>query len=133
MADELELAYFAGFFDGEGSVGMYEHGRYVVNVANTDVRPLARAKELWGGHLNLQGKQKYSVRDLWHWNLYGHFARPFLEDIRPYSRLKAEQIDVYLDALSHVPTRGQRRRAGADAAIREASTRLKLLKRGEAA
>lgn len=49
MADTeiTELAYFAGFFDGEGSVGSYEK-RHVVSLTNTDPRPLKRAMELWG-------------------------------------------------------------------------------------
>ncbi len=133
MADETEIAYFAGFFDGEGTLGIY-NGRHVVCLANTDARPLRRAQELWGGHLYRMKRQKYAVRDIWHWNIYGHAARPFLEAILPHSQLKKEQVEVFLAVLPHVPVgRGTRRRPGATDAIDAAALRLRELKRGVAA
>ncbi len=137
MADtkiDTELAYFAGFFDGEGSVAIYSK-KYVVSLTNTDLRPLQRAKDLWGGFLSTQtvATRPFSLQDIWRWQIYGHSARPFLEAIRPFSMLKAEQIDCYLEALSSVPhRRGARRASGADVVIEAASARLRLLKRGVA-
>jgi hypothetical protein len=127
-----ELAYFAGFFDGEGSVGMYV-GRNAVVLSNTDMRPLVRARELWSGSITTQLVQgrRFAIRDLHRWSVYGHKARPFLEAIRPFVKLKGEQIDVYLEALAHVPAyRGARRRPGDTAAQVVAADRLRLLKRG---
>lgn len=134
----LELAYFAGFFDGEGMVAIYK-SKYVVCLTNTDIRPLKRAKEVWGGHINCQpasGRQ-YAVRDLWRWQIYGHYSRKFLEDIRPYSILKIEQIDIYLEHLSLVPigkglhSRDTVQRQALNDKRLIASSRLRLLKRGE--
>lgn len=134
MADttSTELAYFAGFFDGEGMVAIYPR-KYVAALANTDVRPLQRAQEIWGGYICSQNAdtRPAAIRDLWRWQIYGHNARAFLEDIRPYVILKSEQIDVYLEALAVVPTyRGQKYGPGDKEIIQSASQRLRLLKRG---
>ena len=139
MADQkspLEVAYFAGFFDGEGMVAIYDKSSsYRIVLANTDVRPLKRAKELWGGHLYCQSRDttKFALQDLWRWQLCGQEAGGFLEDIRPYLMLKAEQADVFLEVLQHLPNgRGERRGPGATDAIQAADRRLRLLKRGVA-
>jgi hypothetical protein len=143
MADTNELAYFAGFFDGEGSVAIYSHLRksgpkagsrntkYIACLSNTDVRPLQRAKELWGGFISTQLKEdrEFAAQDLFRWSVYGHNSVAFLEDIRPFTRCKSEQIDVYLDAMQHVPKlRGEKRLPGANEIIESAATRLKVLK-----
>lgn len=133
---DLELAYFAGFFDGEGMVAIYDKSSsYVVVLANTDIRPLKRAQELWGGNLSCQPRAstKGALQDLWRWTICGRAARPFLEDVRPYLMLKAEQADVFLEVLQHIPNgRGERRGDGATEAIQGADRRLRLLKRGAA-
>lgn len=131
MADPTELAYFAGFFDGEGCVAIYP-GKYVASIANTDVRPLRRAQELWGGYISMweARARRYAVQDLWHWQIYGHSARPFLEAIRPFMMLKGEQVDVYLATLDVVLARGQNRNPGANEVIAEGMATLRRLKRG---
>ncbi len=134
MADTNEIAYFAGFFDGEGSVGIY-HKKYVVCLANCDIRPLRRAQELWGGSLNTQtvAQRKGAKQDLWWWQIYGHNSLAFLRDIRPFSVTKGEQIDVYLEAMQYVPKlRGEKRAPGAKEIIDTAALRLKVLKEGVA-
>ena len=126
-----ELAYFAGFFDGEGCVAAYRR-KYVVSLTNCDVRPLVRARELWGGFISRQTveSRKFALRDLWRWQIYGQKSRAFLEAIRPFSLLKREQIDTYLCVLGALPVgRGARRAAGAADIINAGTARLKLLKR----
>jgi hypothetical protein len=134
MADvtETERAYFAGFFDGEGCVAAYRGGRYVVSLTNCDVRPLVRARDLWGGYVSRQKAEtrRGALRDLWRWQIYGQKSRQFLEMIRPFSRIKREQIDTYLSVLRVLPVgRGARRHAGATAVIEAGAVRLRLLKR----
>jgi hypothetical protein len=136
MPDKTEIAYFAGFFDGEGMVAVYDaSSTYVVVLANTDTRPLMRAQEIWGGRIfcQMRAGTRYAKQDFWRWQVYGHNARQFLEDVRPYLILKAEQVDVFLGVLEHIPSRrGKKRKEGATAAIQQAEQRLRLLKRGVA-
>lgn len=134
MPDTKDAIYFAGFFDGEGHVGMYAGGRNVVTLTNTDIRPLLRAQTIWGGSITSQDRSRqFAIRDLYRWTVYGHAARPFLEDVRPFLLLKGEQVDVYLATLAYVPVgRGTRRRPGDTEAQTAAAARLRLLKRGVA-
>src|SRR5215468_12516086 len=104
MADTNVFAYFAGFFDGEGSLGIY-HKKYVVTLINTDVRPLRKAKDIWGGAIFSRTRTSYcrNAQDQWRWEIYGHSSIQFLRDIRPFVVIKGEQIDCYLEAMNFVP------------------------------
>jgi len=136
--DNIELAYYAGFFDGEGSVAIYPH-KYVVSLTNTDIRPLVRAKDLWGGAIccQLATDRKYAIRDLWRWQIYGVYSVMFLNDIYPFVKIKKEQIDVYLSVLGTAirgkPTHRSEFETARFEAHREnisrAVVKLKLLKR----
>ena len=135
MADiivtDTELAYFAGFFDGEGCVAIYPK-KYVVSLTNTDIRPLLRAKELWGGFICSQSveSRRFAIRVLYRWQIYGHSARPFLEAIRPFVLLKGEQIDCYLSVLPMVSSKpGTRYTPEVKETIGLVEARLRLLKR----
>jgi hypothetical protein len=136
MADKNEdHIYFAGFFDGEGSIGAYSSsgkGKYIVTISNTDVRPLLQAVELWGGKIYKMCKHKIkgAHMDVYHWHLYGQHSRQFLNDILPYSRIKVEQILSFLAILDVIPTkRGARRNAGVTAIVDFHSAQLKNLKK----
>lgn len=54
MSDEYELAWAAGFYDGEGSAGFYSNGsssrsmRLCASVAQKDLRPLRRFQRALG-------------------------------------------------------------------------------------
>ena len=106
-----ELAYFAGFFDGEGCVAIYKK-KYVVSLTNTDVRPLKKVQEMWGGFINVQKKEnrRFAIQDIFRWQVYGHNARPFLEAIRPFVLVKREQIDIYLSVLDVLPKKANGKR-----------------------
>lgn len=139
MADkktELELAYFAGFFDGEGMMGIYEKSStYVCVFANTDIRPLSRAHELWGGSLSCQIRAgtRGAIQDMWRLQINGHEAAAFLIDVRPYLRLKSEQADVFLEVVKYIPGKpGMRRIEGATESLQAADRQLRLMKRGAA-
>lgn len=124
--DAFDLAYFAGFFDGEGCVAVYRQ-KYVVSLTNCDVRPLLQAQALWGGFI---ASQEQGRRRVFRWQIYGQKSRSFLEAIRPFVRLKGEQIDAYLAILLVLPNgRGQRYAPGAAVRIRAGADRLRLLKR----
>jgi hypothetical protein len=104
--NDTEMAYFAGFFDGEGCVAIYVH-KYVVSITNTDVRPLKRAKELWGGTINVQKRETLqgALQDLRRWSVYGRNSREFLNAILPYLIVKKEQVNIYLAILDLLPNK----------------------------
>jgi hypothetical protein len=132
MADRLsDVIYCAGFFDGEGSMGAYCR-RYLVTASNTDVRPLKKFIELWGGKIHVQKKNKLkgANMDVFHWRLYGHNSRTFLNEIYPYTIVKKDQIKLFLEILDVLPVgRGTRRTSGASNLIELHSERIRRLKR----
>lgn len=108
MVTDLELAYTAGFVDGEGYIGILKHTHKaskrgyayepIVKVVNTDRRPIDFLHENFGGYL---GTRRFlstqNSRDAYSWDLKN--VKPvlaFLQLVRPFLRCKAEQADVVI-------------------------------------
>jgi hypothetical protein len=106
---DLNLAYVAGLFDGEGSIGIYRSTSGGWNfrvqlVQNESVEALAlwmSIQDRWGGNLShcrsANGRAKMNLQIG-----QGRAAR-FLRDIRPWLVLKTEQVDVALGWLDRRP------------------------------
>jgi hypothetical protein len=99
---ELELAYFAGFFDGEGCISIarqkkswgkkeqpYFH-RLRINIAQKDPAVLKQLHDIVGGTLHCN-------RGIWKWYADDAFAVEFLTKLRPYLRVKASQADIAIE------------------------------------
>ena len=97
----IELAWVAGFFEGEGSVRISKPARrnlgsLTVDVPNTEVA-LIRPFERWGGSVS-----RYSPggrrKSYWRWRAAATEAEAFLRVIRPYviSEKVREKIDLGL-------------------------------------
>jgi hypothetical protein len=103
-ADIVAAIWAAGFFDGEGCVhiGLDKLGRRStlrVCVAQVDPEPLNFLCDRWGGRVkpkNVKRKGRQRRAFQWYLDRKSETTR-FLADIRPYSRCKAEQIDVALE------------------------------------
>ena len=102
IVSELNTAYVAGFMDGEGCVRIDKsfptkrstHYKLQVIIGNTDLKPLSKIQEKYGGRVDTR---RHGKATLSYWTIYGDPATKFLEDIRPYAITKAEQIDVALE------------------------------------
>lgn len=98
---EVELAYLAGFFDGEGCVLIY-HRRdqigheLIVNVSQTTREPLARFQRAFGGSIGVSRRKSEHHRQTYAWRASSRAARLCLNALRPYMTVKAEQVDVAL-------------------------------------
>lgn len=114
MADPepTDWAYAAGFVDGEGCIsvsrsfstrsGRYQYGVQVV-VANRDRGVLDWMQGIWGGWVVAVPGRPAPARDSWTWRCpTGLSAKPFLNGIRPWLRIKGPQCDnalVMIDLL----------------------------------
>lgn len=98
-----DLAYIAGFFDGEGNVGIYAGGarggrtlRAQITQANhasaNDL--LVELQGRWGGSISAFNRAMRRAANAW--QVGGPSAYRFLSDIRPHVRLKRDQIDLAL-------------------------------------
>lgn len=89
------FAYFAGFFDGEGTVDIRakqtHNGKYCrfelrVQIPQVVIDPLLKAQSIWGGNL-VHGK-RINI-----WACTSKIAVQFLSDIYPYVIVKKEEIE----------------------------------------
>jgi hypothetical protein len=96
------LEYLAGFFDGEGNIGIYSGGgtgrtlRAQVTQADSEIARalLGYFKESWGG--SVCRFNRALRRNAWNFQVGGDGARSLISDLRPHLILKAAQADLAL-------------------------------------
>lgn len=104
----IEAAYMAGFFDGEGSLGMYiaagsrkKHYHYSrAQVGNTDREVVQRLHDLYGGSLitrNVSNKALPTALPVHVWLVTGERCNQFLTDIVPFLRQKKYKAQRLLE------------------------------------
>lgn len=86
---ELELAWAAGFYDGEGSTGTTGRGRncYLrAAIDQVEPEPLRRFREAVGGLGSITGphEREGNRRPVWHYYATHHDAIQVLELLSPY-------------------------------------------------
>jgi LAGLIDADG-like domain len=100
-----ERAYIAGYFDGEGSVGLYpKKSGFALKVAIAQRKPevLLWLHSIFGGAFVTieridRGDKYYELR------LEGRaLAMPLLKTIAPYVREKKEQVDLVIDHYTNI-------------------------------
>lgn len=113
--EAVDLAYAAGFIDGEGCVYVRVQKRAsgrpahvpCITVCNTVLAPLEFLRTLFGGKIFYQRRKKACWRNVWVWTLPGSKVGPALRLLRPYLRIKGAQADVLLELVERLnPNRG---------------------------
>lgn len=142
---KVELAYIAGFFDGEGSVGVYpasgkrSHHLRVQLVQNVTPESTELFHELslkYGGSISTVTKKP--TRPTYNWQINSLRAVVFLLDVLPYLRLKQRQAEIALTWQLQRPEVMREKKTGRiklssaeNVALAERVCReLKLLKKG---
>lgn len=136
----IELAWAAGFIDGEGSIGFYKkvqsiHGKkytchYLrLSVANTDKSALYRLKDLFGGSVHKSTHAGRNNKDCWTWYCQSNACADALERLLPYLFVKRQQTELALESRKFMRKPGQFRLHDDDRAQQERiSAQLKALK-----
>lgn len=122
--DNLTLQYIAGFFDGEGSIGIYRQSnggslsyglrtQLTQNVSPASTKLIEELKNRFGGSMSTQHtfrvgvdeSQKLNIK--YNWQLSSRNAVNFLTVILPFLVLKKEQAQIALiwQAQKPMPTR----------------------------
>lgn len=100
----IDVVWLAGFFDGEGTVGVYKNGpsgykTVKVSVPQCNERIIREIHDAYPeGHVRL-----YAPKNCWYFAISG--SRPserFLRDIAPHLRLKRERVDEALLFIEEV-------------------------------
>lgn len=103
-SSNLDHAYLAGFFDGEGSVSIinfegHGHRQFAsrLNVTNTDLPTLELYKKIYGGSIRKHSKPRMQT---YRWELRKNEDRQhFLLSVLPYLIVKKEEASIVLDFL----------------------------------
>ena len=102
----LDLAYFAGFIDGEGCISIATQGRSLrdksfvnyrleVRVGSTNLWVLQLLKMQFAGWIYPMRKPiKPTHKQCWVWVIYSKQAREVLEVLLPYLKLKKAEAEV---------------------------------------
>lgn len=114
LTREQLVAWAAGFFDGEGSVGLFRArmgGKVMtlrVRVGQKTREPLERFVLLWGGsiwHRKANGHQT----EFYEWSKNSRPAYEALLEMEPYLVVKKPQVQVARDFMSGVGIQGGHR------------------------
>lgn len=126
-----ELAYLAGFIDGEGSIRVgtgyspkRERRWYLMfSCHQVDPAPLRLLQAKFGG--SIRSHEVKGHRRLYEWVITSRQAGDAIEALRPWLRVKAEEADAALEFQSMLRANADRRRplTEADKTAREASYR----------
>lgn len=93
----MNLAYAAGFFDGEGSAGFGRARTSIfprVLVTNTNREILEEFQKAYGGDIQALTKRKPGWKQGWYWRVTWSRAVKFLADIEPYVQIKSDQLST---------------------------------------
>jgi|SRR5882724_1042560 len=97
---DTDVAYAAGLFDGEGTVGVERYGgrgyNVTARVTNTNLDVLEWLRSRFGGFT----QQAYAAHDnrkaCFYWTAKAKIAEAFLEAVRPYLIIKRRQATIAL-------------------------------------
>lgn len=91
--DKEKIAYTAGFFDGEGYIGLGFRGRLEIRVVNTNKDVLELFQKWWGGNIYTRKPQK-NRKISYDWILLeNEKVAKFIESIYPYLVVKKNQVN----------------------------------------
>jgi len=107
MKTKEELAYIAGFIDGEGYIGIKKYIRNStktwcpmysekISVAGTCEPVIKSFDTIIKGYINFHKHSKLSKRGYWSWEVTENKARLFLQMIYPYLKVKKLEADILL-------------------------------------
>jgi hypothetical protein len=93
----MDIAYVAGFFDGEGSVSMHSD-TLEVSVVQAQLGVLEALRNQLGGTIRVHRsgvvadeRQNGVRRQIWRWTLVGYAAAKFLREMEPYLIVKRDR------------------------------------------
>lgn len=97
---DTELAYLAGFFDGEGCVSISTRGRggygLLVSISQLTPVPLLIARARFGGSIS-RTPDKRGYRAMVVWTVAARVAERALSEMRPFLIVKADEVDLALE------------------------------------
>jgi hypothetical protein len=95
MINTIDLAYTAGFFDGEGCISIGKNGAVDIRITNTAKSVLVKFQNLFGG--NIGNRTQKVNKTQYAYCLYGENAIEFIKLLKPYLIEKLPQAETILE------------------------------------
>lgn len=92
---DTDIAYAAGFFDGEGCISITKNGAVDVRIINTANNVLVRLQSLFGGSIT-ERSQRVNKKQ-YAYSFYGQDAIEFIKTLKPYLLEKLPQAETILE------------------------------------
>jgi hypothetical protein len=100
-ASELEAAWCAGFFDGEGCIviALVHRTTHVltISLANSNQGAIRKMEQVLGGKVYDRPRQQAHYRDQWRWHATGDEAAVILQRLLPYLIAKTPQAALGIE------------------------------------
>ena len=118
IPEPLELAWVAGFIDGEGFVGMHrcthegnkrDYFQLLLDVAQARPEPIERLQQYFGGKVTFR---RNAGNGAYYWRLYGDRAARTLQQLLPYLLVKRQQTILGLEFQATLLPPADRKRVG---------------------
>lgn len=103
MSRSTELAWAAGFFDGEGSIGTPGRLYVALGISQVARGPISKFEELFGGKVYAHHRSNPRHSDAWRWVLTGRPAADALGGMLPYLLLKVNEARWAIELARLVP------------------------------
>ena len=108
--NKTDLAYIAGFFDGEGCICLGKDGKHIylqVSASQTNEWIINWLRLSFGGGVSKKAR-KGRERQGWQWIVRGGKACMFLVEILPFLKLKRAEAELALQFQGRRKGRGYR-------------------------
>jgi hypothetical protein len=103
---DVLISWFAGFYEGEGSISndIQNRNRLKISITQNDKTPLEIGKKIWGGTIRKRVRKSPASEKICtthEWGLSHNHSLDFIKDIRPYMLIpyKIGQIDKCMETL----------------------------------
>ena len=98
--DDVTPAYYAGFFDSEGWVGV-EKNCLKVKISNTALDMLQELQSVFGGHMHRINTKYPGAKECWLWGIESYKALCFLTMLAPYLRIKRAKAQACMEGARY--------------------------------
>jgi hypothetical protein len=92
---ETDIAYAAGFFDGEGCIMVAKNGAIDVRITNTSKQVLLKLQAVFGGKIGDRSQKANKTQ--YSYCFYGENAIKFIKILKPYLVEKLPQAETILE------------------------------------
>ena len=100
--NETDLAYAAGYLDGEGCF-QWNGNTVSVTVDNTYPNTLMWLKRMFGGSVGRLNRKDENCRTTYRYRIFGFGAASLSQKVLPYLQEKAEQAKILIKIRSTAP------------------------------